>query len=775
MSTVVGTIVKACEAEEHLSPILKFSDFHIEKMLGQGQQGVVFKITNSINQQFALKFYHPTDTSDAILKESIDRFINEINILAKLKHRNIVKIYTGGFAKWDNNEQEWEVDEGFETKIIEKLNDNEFYYYIMEFIEGYDLTYIFPELSTKELNKKGNFSLNEKLNFFESLIAQISEAMTYYHEKNITHKDIKPENIRYSIQDSTFIIVDFGFARHLDSRPDKETIPNTDYIDFPSIENNDYEKNDMGQFTKMLAKILPIFQDEYLTNRYAGLEAAINKGQFADLQKRFGNMQEFYCQIRQYFFADGWRFQLKLDEFLTPNRFGRFNSKVRIPVSGSILLTKEVIEIIDTPQFQRLRGVRQLGPTMFVFPGANHTRFEHSLGTYFLSLKYLEQLLSNADFREACYDLDKSIKLVVLSALLHDIGHYPYSHWVEEIDKFPNNITLLNHERRSEHILNSGEIESIIRNKWGIQIDEITSLISDETDNRLLNSIINSVIDVDKLDYLIRDSIHCGVEYGRGIDTERLLDSLYIDKEQNWICLTEKGRSAVSSILSTRNIMFREIYWHKTVRACEAMFKRFFYEYISVELDNFGEEKMKKNMDILFSYSDDMFTSTLYEWAESAKNKKLMKLIQPFAYRGRNNIYKPAYIYFEHDAKEARTTSTFFKSLFECTYSELMDKSNMLAVRLKKHIKEIDVYDIILETTPLKNSDRYLLDGFNMYNLRKKRYDTYPKEIATLNDYLSNNRQAYVFCNPRFYKEIKYLADTGELQEVFGEINRHRY
>ena len=107
---------------------------------------------------------------------------------------------------------------------------------------------------------------------------------------------------------------------------------------------------------------------------------------------------------------------------------------------GSILLNKEIRDVIDTEEFQRLRGVRQLGPTLFVFPGANHTRFEHSLGTYHLSLRYLERLLDLPDFRKSEKSMAKGIKFIVLAALLHDIGHYPYSHWIEEIDVFPNSV-----------------------------------------------------------------------------------------------------------------------------------------------------------------------------------------------------------------------------------------------------------------------------------------------------------------------------------------------
>ena len=162
-----------------------------------------------------------------------------------------------------------------------------------------------------------------------------------------------------------------------------------------------------------------------------------------------------------------WKFNLKLNEYLTKPNFGKFNQTLRIPVHGSILLSKEIKDIIDCPEFQRLKGIRQLGPTIFIFPGADHTRFEHSLGTYHLSLKYIEKLMNFKHFREICDPIDEFIKVTVLCSLLHDIGHYPYSHWIEEIIGINDKFNFLNHEKRAGDIICEGEISKTIRNKKG--------------------------------------------------------------------------------------------------------------------------------------------------------------------------------------------------------------------------------------------------------------------------------------------------------------------
>src|SRR6185369_7835069 len=138
-----------------------------------------------------------------------------------------------------------------------------------------------------------------------------------------------------------------------------------------------------------------------------------------------------------------------------------------------------------------------------------------------------------------------SIKLLVLASLLHDIGHYPYSHWIEELETMSFGIHIPDHETRAGAIINGGGLREIISTTWGVDVDALLDIITGESDNPLVTSVLHSAIDSDKVDYLLRDSIHCGVEYGRVIDLERLLDSLTIDPESSRICLTDKGSSTL--------------------------------------------------------------------------------------------------------------------------------------------------------------------------------------------------------------------------------------
>jgi HD superfamily phosphohydrolase len=770
-------IRKALKSEEN-KEILNFNGFNITEKAGGGEQGLVLKIENRIKKQFALKFYKPRGSLD-YQESGIKRFTREINILGSLNHKNIVKIYTGGIAIWNEEKQLWEIMEGFENHGKNTHEENVIYFYIMDYIEGKDISELFY-LPDKENNEEfSDKILSKKQKLFEEMINQVSTAMYYYHSKNVTHKDIKPDNIRFCSEDQTFVIVDFGFARHMGSPPEEKMIRRTEYFDPASIKYNDYLLNDMGQFCLVLLKILPLFKDAYDKNRYKGLKNAIETGTDSNLEKRYKNMNELRESVSRFFIKKPvWRLSLKMNEHFCEDGFGRFDAKCRIPVSGSILWSKEVRRIVDTPEFQRLRGVKQLGPTNFIFPGANHTRFEHSLGAYYLSLRYLERLLDLPEANDLLRPVDlpetndlsrpydTSIKYVLLSALLHDIGHYPYSHWIEEIEKFPGNVTFPDHEDRARNILKKGEIKGILEKKWEVNVDTVCNIIANkqlDEGQLLVGSIVRSIIGVDKVDYLIRDSIHCGVDYGKGIDLERLLDSLYVNKDDKKLSLTEKGLSCLLAILNCRNIMYQQVYWHKTVRCCDAMFKRFFYEYVR----NSDFDALEK----LFNYSDDQFIHIMYQNTKNAE--KLRSLISPFAFKGRS-LYKPAYVYLYNDSeKEPNDTKNFFTKLRGYSYSDNINLSNKLVNALREYTEfcNIGEFDIILEKTPLREEHEMpKLDGIKIWNTRKSRYNNYPGVVESLNRYLHDNQQAYIFCHPKYYDSFKTLIRDRKLGKILGEI-----
>jgi hypothetical protein len=245
---------------------------------------------------------------------------------------------------------------------------------------------------------------------------------------------------------------------------------------------------------------------------------------------------------------------------------------IRDPLWNNIRLEPLALALIDTPPFQRLRYVRQLGLAFLVYPGASHSRFEHALGTYHLARRALGLLAERGDLK----GLDEALSTDVrIAALLHDIGHYPFSHALEEIGA-------LHHEEVARPLINSGPIGEILRAALGPDAPErIVQLIRGHSANPL-QGLISGSLDLDKIEYLRRDALMCGVPYGE-IDADRLLNSLVLVRPAPStphaapslsIGIREKGLSAVESLLFAKYQMYRNVYWHHAVRSATAMYKR---------------------------------------------------------------------------------------------------------------------------------------------------------------------------------------------------------
>ena len=240
---------------------------------------------------------------------------------------------------------------------------------------------------------------------------------------------------------------------------------------------------------------------------------------------------------------------------------------IRDPLHNNIRLDPLARELIETSAFQRLRYVRQLGLAFLVYPGATHTRFEHALGTYHLARRSLALLGEENGLAGVPAD---ECAVVSAAALLHDLGHYPFSHALEEIGA-------MHHEEVARALIAQGEIGAILtRALGGDAPSRIIALVRGESDSPL-QRLISGSLDLDKLDYLRRDALMCGVSYG-DIDVDRLLNSLVLaDDPQSGrltVAIAEKGLSALESLLFAKYQMYRNVYWHHAIRSATAMYKR---------------------------------------------------------------------------------------------------------------------------------------------------------------------------------------------------------
>ncbi len=224
-------------------------------------------------------------------------------------------------------------------------------------------------------------------------------------------------------------------------------------------------------------------------------------------------------------------------------------TEVRDPVHGYVRLEGLALQLANTPQMQRLRWIKQLGLANLVYPGANHTRFEHSLGAYHMASLLTEHL-----------DLQEEDRLLVgAAALLHDVGHGPLSHATE---------SALAPFLRTEHesvieILKKGELREVLE-EHGLKASDIQSFINGQG----LGQIVSGEIDVDRMDYLIRDAHYTGVAYGV-IDRLRLLQKMTFHQGQ--LAVEAGGVQAATSLLISRLLMHPAVYYHHVCRISECM------------------------------------------------------------------------------------------------------------------------------------------------------------------------------------------------------------
>ena len=231
--------------------------------------------------------------------------------------------------------------------------------------------------------------------------------------------------------------------------------------------------------------------------------------------------------------------------------------------------------VISTPEFLRLDGIQQLGFVSRIWPGARHSRFEHSLGVMHLTRLAIHHL--ERAFGDTWFTPDDA-RTALAAALLHDIGHYPFSHAIEELGP-----PVLSHEEVGRRIVVEGDLARILEHEWAVSPHAVAAMIHGEErelspGQRLLRGLLSGTLDMDKLDYLPRDAHGCSVPYG-GVDASRLISALTVVEPPGGtglprIGIRDKGISPLNSLINARQEMFDNVYWHHTNRACMVMLLR---------------------------------------------------------------------------------------------------------------------------------------------------------------------------------------------------------
>ena len=359
---------------------------------------------------------------------------------------------------------------------------------------------------------------------------------------------------------------------------------------------------------------------------------------------------------------------------------------VRLPPGDTAPLTPRVRALLDTADMRRLARVSQLGLVGLVYPGAVHSRLEHSLGVYRLAIEFLRRLKDDSRFTTAVGPDDASA--FIAAALVHDIGHWPFCHPIEDMGL----AEIPRHESLVEGILASGPVADVLDSSWGIPPQRIASLITGtaaDPAGRILHSLLSGPIDVDKMDYLARDSLHSGVPYGRNFDQPRLLASLCLDERGEALAITDKGRTAAELMVFARYVMFSEVYWHHAVRSATAMLQR------AVWLVRAAVDPA-----VVVRTDDPGFTAWL---AAVAKGTPAAPLVAGL-FGPRRQLFKRAASF------DALRQPEVHAALAGRRYDDMVAVSSRLAARLSPHIgRAIDPHLLLVDAPPVEREVEFRL------------------------------------------------------------------
>lgn len=319
----------------------------------------------------------------------------------------------------------------------------------------------------------------------------------------------------------------------------------------------------------------------------------------------------------------------------------------RDPIHGFIPIYEEELAIVNSPIFQRLRSIKQLSFAYLVYHGAEHSRFGHVLGTMHIVSKGLEKIKKNSESIGINLEVTADdFKLARFAALLHDIGHQPFSHALDKT--IPDA-----HEKYSSAIVKN--VFASVIEKAKVNPNDVVNLIEGKSPFKkpFLSSLINGQLDVDKFDYLLRDSLYAGVKYGI-FDLDRLLDSLAVVDEE--LVVLEKGYYAAEQLIIARYHMFEQLYQHRTKRAFENMARKIGKYLRDNDRLNYPSVKQLNDPSQLefFAHCNDAWFSNKMKNSQDEQMSNLANLIEdrnPFkVVVDSGNIWKKMAMEKSHDA-----------------------------------------------------------------------------------------------------------------------------
>lgn len=564
--------------------------------LGVGGVGIVFKSWDTLLHTFrAIKIARPIEGKEDLIHGLITE---EINNLQEVNHPNIISIFDIGTIK---------------------STSDELPFYAMTFLRG-------------AINAHRYFSTKHKTEELFKFINGLIDGTAHLHSMHLVHLDLKPHNV-FVGEDGYAVIGDLGGTRKKDGNGEDDILVTcTTKYAHPVLEaatavTSEEDNRRRGHITrkelmyefdryaigKSLFEIIKEFErvnPGVLTSyqrKYLLLQAArLLDGKTSIEERPLGLTEDTLSRIK---YGSIQEARTDFDKLL--GRVNFINEVPEItPASDSIIqvtkgrrtrLTPRLTRLLREPLVRRLSSISQLGLVRLVYPGAVHTRFEHSLGAYSNAALYIRSLYYdpiNPLFRQIMSKDD--LIATLLAALLHDLGQYQHAHDLQDVEP-----AVFKHETLTLALLKgtwqdysklTDSLRILISKDWGIESGRIVDILEANPEklhldlrNRILHTIISGPLDVDKLDYLLRDSDNCQTGFGNGLDRSRLVSTFTVvyqrkgasDEQYFALGIHEKGRAAAESVGFIRFQMFSAVYWHHTVRAAKAMLERAAFEWMA--------------------------------------------------------------------------------------------------------------------------------------------------------------------------------------------------
>lgn len=743
------------------------------KPIGQGGTGIVYLVNQvfgkdeNIIAKRAVKFFvFRDDLADKWGIVSMNNFRTEIKHITQFSHQNILKVIDGDYYYVEIEGESYEIP-----------------YMVTEYIEGENLEDI---LSKDKISLCKKYLKNAEVIF--GIFLEIIDAVQYLHSKNFYHCDIAPKNIYLKTGDNKDIFAilgDLGAGNTIN-----QDSPTTIRV--------------IGTYEYMSEEVKALKNKEISSENFSGLQPGW------DIYSIIYTFKKVINEIKEnkIIERDLWNLE-RLDEKLTSEKYKSIDALKKDieylkPSSGQILnldelseassntrsclipcgvamLSQRMRKLIKHDGMLRLMEVPQLLEGATTFPGANHTRYEHSLGTYELMRRAILALIGNRDYITSLSE--KHVVLSLLGALLSSLANFPYSYAIQEL-RIQNSSLFPELERRKifsllinkcSKLSNKSLMDCIhdMFSQYDILEDDIAYIIFGKNDTKHqeldnLYFLLNSSIGVRIIDYILRDAHHIGITCR--IETDNLFNNLAI--VNNEFCLKQGGISSAEQIITNRSWMFKRIYWSDPNRANAALLKYLFY--IVYQNRNELDKIISENV-LSFDCTKSSIQKILTENSSPDKRKQVESIINFINHKGQQR-YKSMLV-LDNNSNYSSANQSCDK-FFNMNYEE--------QCKIRNQLEQWFLEQYHIEPDEINNGVILLIDipAENMQNkfggdIRVKRHDGAILPLAKVSGLVNGMRANYeeqlkilrIYIRPDIYKSV--LENNNQKKEgIELELNK---